>query len=219
MPSGWRGAPCFGSHARELVSQPAISFKKRWGGYRRTTRGAGGRGLMKIIDPPNLPPKGRAGYGVFLWYIAERHYKKRKSCTRPYDSGGGGGWGVGGREGGKATNFVSSASPKRQHKKETAVVLVTTIVTVAVGEGGGGDYEFSDTLTFSQKDKKQGIIESSGISSPTKKNETLAFFILRCISPIDTQDRTGSSGVSPIHGPLAHRQNTKTGRVGLPTIS
>ena len=35
--SRWQGAPCFRRYGRELVSKPAISLKKSWGGYRRTT--------------------------------------------------------------------------------------------------------------------------------------------------------------------------------------
>ena len=37
MASGWQGAPYFNKCGRELVSKPAISLKKSWGGYRRTT--------------------------------------------------------------------------------------------------------------------------------------------------------------------------------------
>ena len=33
-----QGAPCFRRYDRELVSKPAISLKKGWGGYRRTIR-------------------------------------------------------------------------------------------------------------------------------------------------------------------------------------
>ena len=39
MTSGWQGAPYFGRHSPELVSEPAISFEKKWGDYRRTTQG------------------------------------------------------------------------------------------------------------------------------------------------------------------------------------
>ena len=38
MTSRWQGAPYFRRYGRELVSKPAISLKKSWGGYRRTTR-------------------------------------------------------------------------------------------------------------------------------------------------------------------------------------
>ena len=38
MTSGCRGTPHFGRYNRELVLKPAISLKKNWGGYRRTTR-------------------------------------------------------------------------------------------------------------------------------------------------------------------------------------
>ena len=38
MASGCRGTPCFGRYDRELVLKPAISLKKSWGGYPRTTR-------------------------------------------------------------------------------------------------------------------------------------------------------------------------------------
>ena len=37
MTSGWQGAPCLRRYGRELVSKPAISLKKNWGGYLRTT--------------------------------------------------------------------------------------------------------------------------------------------------------------------------------------
>ena len=37
MTSGWQGAPYFSRYGRELVSKPAISSKKCYGGYRRTT--------------------------------------------------------------------------------------------------------------------------------------------------------------------------------------
>ena len=37
MTSGWQGAPYFRRYGLELVSKPAISLKKSWGGYRRTT--------------------------------------------------------------------------------------------------------------------------------------------------------------------------------------
>ena len=40
MTSGWRRAPYFRSYGRGLVSKPAISLKKSWGGgggYRRMT--------------------------------------------------------------------------------------------------------------------------------------------------------------------------------------
>ena len=37
MTSGWQGAPCVRRYGRELVSKPAISLRKSWGGYRRTT--------------------------------------------------------------------------------------------------------------------------------------------------------------------------------------
>ena len=35
MTSGWQGAPRFRRYGRELVSEPATSLKKVWGGYRR----------------------------------------------------------------------------------------------------------------------------------------------------------------------------------------
>ena len=38
MTSGRQGSPYFRRHGRELVSKPAISVKKSWVGYRRTTR-------------------------------------------------------------------------------------------------------------------------------------------------------------------------------------
>ena len=40
MTSGWRGAPYFRryTYGRELASNPAISSKTSWGGYRRPTR-------------------------------------------------------------------------------------------------------------------------------------------------------------------------------------
>ena len=37
MTSGWQGASYFMRYGLELVSKPAISLKKSWGGYRRTT--------------------------------------------------------------------------------------------------------------------------------------------------------------------------------------
>ena len=37
MTSGWRGAPNFRRYGRELVSKSAISLKRDWGDYRRTT--------------------------------------------------------------------------------------------------------------------------------------------------------------------------------------
>ena len=37
MTSGGHGAPHFRRYTRELVSKPAISLKKCWGGYRRTS--------------------------------------------------------------------------------------------------------------------------------------------------------------------------------------
>ena len=37
MTSGWQGAPYFKRYGWELVSKPAISLQKSWGGYRRTT--------------------------------------------------------------------------------------------------------------------------------------------------------------------------------------
>ena len=37
MTSGCRGTPYFRRYDSELVLKPAISFKKIWGGYRRTT--------------------------------------------------------------------------------------------------------------------------------------------------------------------------------------
>ena len=35
MASGWQGAPYFGTYGQELVSKPAISFKKSCGGVER----------------------------------------------------------------------------------------------------------------------------------------------------------------------------------------
>ena len=37
MTSRWQATPYFRRYGRELVSKPAISLKKSWGGYRRTT--------------------------------------------------------------------------------------------------------------------------------------------------------------------------------------
>ena len=37
MTSGWQRAPHFRRYGRGLVSKPAISFKRGWGGYRRMT--------------------------------------------------------------------------------------------------------------------------------------------------------------------------------------
>ena len=37
MTSGWQGASYFMRYGLELVLKPAISLKKSWGGYRRTT--------------------------------------------------------------------------------------------------------------------------------------------------------------------------------------
>ena len=37
MTSGWQGTPCFSSYSRGLISKPAISLKKSWGGYRKST--------------------------------------------------------------------------------------------------------------------------------------------------------------------------------------
>ena len=37
MMSGWQGAPYSRRYGRRLVSKQAISLKKSWGGYRRTT--------------------------------------------------------------------------------------------------------------------------------------------------------------------------------------
>ena len=37
MTSEWQGPPYFRRYGQELVSKPAISLKKSWGGYRRTT--------------------------------------------------------------------------------------------------------------------------------------------------------------------------------------
>ena len=37
FPPRWQGSPYFGRYGRELVSKPAISFKKYWKGCRRTT--------------------------------------------------------------------------------------------------------------------------------------------------------------------------------------
>ena len=36
MTSGWQGAPYSRRYGPELVSKPAISLKKIWGGYRRS---------------------------------------------------------------------------------------------------------------------------------------------------------------------------------------
>ena len=49
MTSGWHGAPYFGRHGRELVSEPAISLKNGWRGCRRTTRHKPGT-YFSIID-------------------------------------------------------------------------------------------------------------------------------------------------------------------------
>ena len=38
MTSRWQGAPYFRRYGRELVSKPAISSKRSWGGYRGKTR-------------------------------------------------------------------------------------------------------------------------------------------------------------------------------------
>ena len=39
MTSGCRGTPYFRGYDQELVLKPAISLKKSWGAYRRTTLG------------------------------------------------------------------------------------------------------------------------------------------------------------------------------------
>ena len=49
MTSGVQGAPRFRRYGRELVSKPAISFKKCWGGYRRTTQ------VVKRTNTPLIP--------------------------------------------------------------------------------------------------------------------------------------------------------------------
>ena len=41
MMSGCRGTPYFRRYDRGLVLKPAISFKKSWGGYRRSTQKEG----------------------------------------------------------------------------------------------------------------------------------------------------------------------------------
>ena len=43
MTSGGQGAPYFMKYGRELVSKLAISLKKSWGGYGRTTQMPGPR--------------------------------------------------------------------------------------------------------------------------------------------------------------------------------
>ena len=59
MTSGWQGAPCFRRYGRILVSKPAISLKKSWGGYRRTTHevGAAGRFLLTSFWGPRIATK------------------------------------------------------------------------------------------------------------------------------------------------------------------
>ena len=49
MTSGWRGAPYFKRYDRELVSKPAISLKKGWGGYSSTVE------RVKKCDPYGSP--------------------------------------------------------------------------------------------------------------------------------------------------------------------
>ena len=50
MTSGWQGAPYFRMYGRELDSKPAISFKKRWGGYRSKTQNMPEKRLPPIAD-------------------------------------------------------------------------------------------------------------------------------------------------------------------------
>ena len=45
MTSGWQGAPYFRRYVRELVSKPAISLKKNWRGYRRTSSA-----VLEVVD-------------------------------------------------------------------------------------------------------------------------------------------------------------------------
>ena len=47
--SGWQGAPYIRSHGLELVSKPAISSKKSWGGYRRTTPSCLRSPVMRVV--------------------------------------------------------------------------------------------------------------------------------------------------------------------------
>ena len=52
--SRWQGTPYFRRNGREPVSKPAISLKKSWGGYRRTTRPgySGERGGKSLLSGP-----------------------------------------------------------------------------------------------------------------------------------------------------------------------
>ena len=61
MPSGWRGAPCFRRHGRELVSKPVFSLKKSWGGYRRTNQNYNTRRVHDAVVHNSLERLGRAG--------------------------------------------------------------------------------------------------------------------------------------------------------------
>ena len=50
---GGQGAPSFRRYGWELVSTPAISLKKSWGGYRRTTPvNSASRKKYKVPRPP-----------------------------------------------------------------------------------------------------------------------------------------------------------------------
>ena len=60
MTSGWQGAPYFSRYGQELVSKPAISLKKSWGGYRRTTGKRLGRhsALVALMIVGTRPRRG-----------------------------------------------------------------------------------------------------------------------------------------------------------------
>ena len=49
MTSGWQGTSYFRRYGLNLVSEPVVSLKKSWGGYRRTTRVVGGSPVEELM--------------------------------------------------------------------------------------------------------------------------------------------------------------------------
>ena len=56
MASGCRGTTYLRKYDRELVLKPEDSFKKRWGGYRRTTREPVWRSVAHLYSAMASPP-------------------------------------------------------------------------------------------------------------------------------------------------------------------
>ena len=79
---GGQASPFFRRYGRELDSKPAISFKKSWGRYRRTTQ----RMSVTILIPTNLGVKDPRHVQKMLFLAPPSPPLKKRGACRPRSS-------------------------------------------------------------------------------------------------------------------------------------